>query len=286
MPNYVPYLLLSIASICTTVTLLVRTKSPYTVILSVSLSGMIYFFEYVVLVVLNAYRYNVQLLDNPTLDSMIGAIVSNLFAVPTAAVVQVMLKLRLWWIFIFALIFTGIEWLFVHLGIFEHHWWRLHYTTAGISILLLIAVHLDRKIRQGSRFAQFFLLAAFSFCLVSSLEFALLLAGVRHYISGVFADSNQDDIIVYVPYALLKSLLLSSVIFWTGKRKWFGVAVSLIVILLSTLLLIRFKLLVPYIPEWQFILLYMACCLLSVSIIYGSTHWIRGHLSRRVDNLP
>lgn len=273
MPHFIPYLLLLIFSILIMVYLLVRTRSYYTIILLLSLSGMIYLFEYVILVLFDAYHYKPMVLSNPFVDSTIGALISNLFIVPTIATTFVLLRLHKLWSIVFALFFTGIEWLFLRLGVFEHNWWRLPYTTVSILILLGIAWLLNKKAVQGNTVIRYIILFMFSFWLIDNLTFNLLLAGVRHYVLGVFEDPARDDSVLHVPYSLLKALLITSAIYWTRKIYWLIGAV--ILILASTICLIRLNVLQLYVHEWMYLLIYILCCLLCVIVIYWTIRWLK-----------
>lgn len=108
--------------------------------------------------------------------------------VPVIATAFVVLRLRKMWAIAIALFLTGIEWLFLKLDIFDHHWWKLPYTTASVLILLGIARLLDNKISQGNRFFRYIILFSFSFWWIDTSTFALLLSGVRHYVAGVFEE--------------------------------------------------------------------------------------------------
>lgn len=273
MPNFFPYLLLVVAAVSIMIYLLVRTKNGYAIVLSLSLSGLIFLFEYVILILLDSYQYMPKVLANPFLDSIMGAIVSNLFIVPVLAAAFVILRLRKMWAVAIALFLTGIEWLFLRLDIFEHHWWRLPYTTASVLILLGTAWLLDRKIAQGNRSFRFIFLFTFSFWWIDTSTFVLLLSGIRHYAAGVFEEPAKDDILLHVPYSFLKTLLIFSVIWFTRKIYW--LIGALLVIFTSTFLLIRMEVLKLFIPEWLYFIIYAICCLLAVFVIYRTERWFR-----------
>ncbi|MNP37294.1 hypothetical protein D3C76_1307360 [compost metagenome] len=90
--------------------------------------GMIYVFEYVILVCLHSYTYYPHILSDPYMDSMMGAFISNFLTVPTVGLIMVIYRLRFRWTVIFAMLMIGIEWLFLKLGIYKHEWWRLSYS--------------------------------------------------------------------------------------------------------------------------------------------------------------
>ncbi|WP_285716272.1 hypothetical protein [Pelosinus sp. IPA-1] len=102
------------------------------------ITGIIHPFEVVVMLT-DGYRYIPGIVLDPQTDSTIGAFISDLFIVPALAVVINALSLS--WPFILGITaaFTGIDWLYVKIGVYEHYWWKSIYTGSGLIILYAIS---------------------------------------------------------------------------------------------------------------------------------------------------
>lgn len=107
-------------------------------VLHLMITGIIHPFEVVVMLT-DGYRYIPGIVLDPQTDSTIGAFISDLFIVPALAVVINALSLS--WPFILGITaaFTGIDWLYVKIGVYEHYWWKSIYTGSGLIILYAIS---------------------------------------------------------------------------------------------------------------------------------------------------
>lgn len=82
--------------------------------------------EFIVLGFFDAYAYKTDLLADPWAQNLIGHLLLNTTMFPAAAVLMVACSFKYRWIFSAAVVFIFIEYLFVKLGIYEHHWWQYY----------------------------------------------------------------------------------------------------------------------------------------------------------------
>ncbi|WP_373325498.1 hypothetical protein [Sporomusa paucivorans] len=145
MPSaYWYYGLVVIALILLAASLLYK-KDWKLLVLQLTITGIIHPFEIVVLILTDAYRYFPGILADLRLDNYLGSYISNSLIVPASAVAINAFSLSWGYIVPIAVIFTGIDWFFATLGIYQHFWWKSGYT--GIGLIILYGI--SRKIWSG-----------------------------------------------------------------------------------------------------------------------------------------
>ena len=141
-------------------------------VLHLNLFSIIHPFEVFVLAT-NGYCYIPSI--SPTVaDYFLGAYISDLFIVPALAVVISAFSLSWRSILCIAAIFTGIDWFFTVLGIYQHFWWKSIYTGIGLIVLYSISGWLWtglREHRQALPF-RFLIIHLTYFSLQSVITFA------------------------------------------------------------------------------------------------------------------
>jgi hypothetical protein len=75
-----------------------------------------------------------------------GAIASNALALPVVATFISTFRKNWMWLIVFTGLFAGIEWLFLKLDIYSHHWWKISYTALGLPLYFTLAKLLYQKI--------------------------------------------------------------------------------------------------------------------------------------------
>lgn len=151
MPSaYWYYGLVVIALVLQAVSLIHR-KDWKLLVLQLVISGIIHPFEIVVLILTKAYLYLPGILGDLRLDNYLGSYVSNSFIVPASAVAINAFSLSWSYIVGIAVIFTGIDWYFVTLGIYQHFWWKSAYTGIGLIILYGISKRIWSGLQEKRR---------------------------------------------------------------------------------------------------------------------------------------
>lgn len=266
MPNFVPYLTLIVLSLAVLIGMFIQTKRFRTFVVYITFAGMIYVFEIVIVVIFAAYEYKPQITSIRYLDNMIGASVSNTFTVPTVATLISMYQLRFRWIAFFAILFGGVEFLFMHLGVYAHHWWRIPYTVVSLFIYFSLTKWWIGKFLAGSRPIRAVSFFVYTMALVLTFMFAFILSGLRLFEAGIFKDTYRDDIFFSSFYGAGKSLMITAAIFWLRNWKWLIAAAA--VIFFTQYALIRSGILQVFIPTPMYALLYFACCCLVIWLCY------------------
>lgn len=240
----------------------------------ITYAGMIYVFEFVILLAFDAYEYKPHILPIPYYDNALGAVVSNMFVVPVAAMLIAVFRLRLRGVLLFAFGIGGIEWLFLRLHVYEEHWWRIGYTIPSLVMFFCIAKLWLRKLNAGRSGYVFISLWMAAWSLVGTLIYALALTGVRTFHSGIFENVYRDDLFVAAIYGVTKAFILSRVV--VRYRGLWPKAGGLAIILALNILLIRLDILKLHVALWQYWLIYVPCCLIVLWLVWLSHRSLRG----------
>ncbi|MEW9667943.1 hypothetical protein [Ammoniphilus sp. 3BR4] len=114
--------------------------------------GLAYLFEYFVFTLFKAYCYRPYFFKREYIDNTLGAILSQAIYVPFTAV---FITASQWgwkvkWLFSFY--FSVVEVLFLRLRVYQHHWWRVIYTTVLLPIFFFISDWWYKQIKKGTPF--------------------------------------------------------------------------------------------------------------------------------------
>lgn len=214
MRNSTPYFLLIITNTFLLGFTLIRKKDSKLFSLFLSMAGLAFLFEYIVLVLFKSYRYYPKILKNSYFDNIFGANVSQLYTVPTVAVFWTAYQLKFKWGILFTLIFVTIEKIFLKLGIYKHGWWRLWLTGGSIPIFFLITKMWFRLMQQSH--SKFFHIAMLYLNIVTiflTQRFYLTAFFHTHYFkTGMLKGAGKDHIVYVTPYNLIISGLMTSLI--------------------------------------------------------------------------
>ncbi|WP_133257528.1 hypothetical protein [Paenibacillus montanisoli] len=267
-PNSIPYLILVALCAIALLILLIHKRAAWPLILLLSFSGMIYVFEFFIFILHDCYRYSPHLVGISYYDNALGAVCSNLLAVPVAAAYIAVYRLNWRWIVCLALAFGGIEWSFLQLGVYEHYWWKTAYTI----LLLLVFFRFSRQwpiwLSGRYRAIEIITLLMFAWSVLGTLVYALALTGVRIFHIGYFEDPYHDDIFFSAIDAFFKAIALTVGV--TVTRQPWGKAGSLLVIFLTHVVLMRLGILKIMIPLWQYWLIYAPCCIAVLWLVAAS----------------
>ncbi|QJW45398.1 hypothetical protein HA075_06020 [bacterium BFN5] len=142
-------------------------------VLQLFVASVIHPVELVILTT-NGYTYLPGITDTNT-DVTLGAYISNFLIVPATAVLISAFSLSWRYQLVSAVLFTGIDWFFTSLGIYQHFWWKSIYTGIGLLILYQISGFLWRQLLKPKHSFVFQLLSIYLayFALQSALTFAL-----------------------------------------------------------------------------------------------------------------
>lgn len=142
-------------------------------VLQLFVASIIHPIELIILTT-NGYTY-LPGITNTNTDVTLGAYISDFLIVPATAVLISAFSLSWRYRLIFAAIFTGIDWYFTVLGIYQHFWWKSIYTGIGLLILYQISSFLWGQLSKNYHSFVFRLFSIYLayFALQSAFTFAL-----------------------------------------------------------------------------------------------------------------
>ncbi|MFC0215091.1 hypothetical protein ACFFK0_22090 [Paenibacillus chartarius] len=262
MPNYVPYLVLCLIHIPMLITVAVRKRQYSVIVVSLGFSGIVYVVEYVILVLLGSYSYYPGLLPDRFQDSVLGAVVSNLIAIPVTATVIAVNQLSNKWIMGAVLLFACTEWLFVKLGVYELHWWRIPYTSICLVVFFSFGRLWYKGLMRRNRWCRFVTLHMQTWSMVATIMFLFNISGIRLFHLGLVEEVHRDDIMLASIFGFAVSLLIAAAILFTKHILWKLGALLLIVALNA--IMAHFGYLDIKISNWLYYAIYipsMALCM-------------------------
>ncbi|GAA0335134.1 hypothetical protein GCM10008967_27470 [Bacillus carboniphilus] len=120
------YLFLVISSLFCIVLALLKTRSQRMVLLFLAVAGLILFVDYIIYVLGKAYQYIPDIVPGKY-DSHVGALFNALILSSTACLFA---AYQVWWIWsiAIALIFAGIEQVFLKIEVYKQNWWNTGFT--------------------------------------------------------------------------------------------------------------------------------------------------------------
>jgi hypothetical protein len=220
MPNWIPFLLLTVASLLLLGYTYYQKKTPLVFFFWLSFSGLAYFFEFIIFILLDSYHYSPNILGNHYNDNVLGSISSQALAVPIAVTFAAVLNLRKRWIFLFVGLFLLIEKCFLHLEVYEHHWWRTYYTCFFLLIAFFLGKMWYRKLSNRKTTKLYWLSLFFALVTVVTTT-AWILSSLLHIVEiqpNLFQNNDRDLVVGSVLYFSFVSLLYSFVIYYHNRN--------------------------------------------------------------------
>ena len=181
-------------------------------LLHLQTSAVIHPFEIIILILLNGYHYCPGILQDARLDNYLGSYVSNSLIVPASAVAINAFSLSWNYVVSIAVIFTGIDWYFTELGIYQHFWWRSFYTGIGLCILYAISKWIWRGLHDKEPSLAFRLLTIYMiYAFIHNLIVFILNKGGQLFRFHVnwFLDSEKDHQIFFSLHLMITSIIIT-----------------------------------------------------------------------------
>lgn len=222
IPNYVWYLGLLLVSLIAFVIVLMKTKRKKQIIQTYFfIFGSSYFVDFVVLILFNGYEYKPHFIDSLWIDSTLGSIFSQGIAVPIASIVIAGFHLRWKAILTTTILFLGIEGLFLYLGIYEHHWWKVWYTGLLLPIGFYLAKFWYQLLINPSKQVKFVTIYMTLVGYSTTLKFFLVLLLTSHFYSvGWFNDQVRDHLAANALYIFIYMIFVTTVIVLKFNWRW------------------------------------------------------------------
>lgn len=204
-----------------------RKRDIKLVILFLSTIGLIYLVEYFVLILFNSYVYNPGILHNQYYDNIMGAVVSNAFAIPMTAVFITAFRLNVIAKFAFVGALIGVEAFFVYKGIYHHIWWDYLYTGIGIFITFIITQKWYRLIINYPLKKSVEFITLFFSNIAIQITIAFILYGIMGFYSysiDWFSNPNRNTVAFSTLYLFILSFVFAGLIVIRSSFKWMIVA--------------------------------------------------------------
>lgn len=169
-------------------------------------AGLAYLFEIFIFVFFHSYTYKPEVFADPFYDSSFGSLFSQVMIVPMTAVVIAFFRLGVPVMLLISFCISAIEVLFLHLEIYEHHWWKTYFTTAFLPAAFYISsVWYSRK---GNFTAKKMSLYFINVTITLSLTWAATVPfSMYHFQPGWFSDAARDHIAGNSIFYCLASLI-------------------------------------------------------------------------------
>jgi len=199
--------------------------------------------EFVVLGIFNGYAYKTGIYTSPWAENILGHLILNSTFYPGTAILVAAYSLGYLWIFLIAVLYLLIEYLFLKLGIYEHHWWKYYMT--GLAILIyqvLTKVWFKKmnKIQDGLlRISTFYFVG---FVILHYPIPIILLLGKQSYNVNWVQDIYLSSTMFIFIYQLIETFFLVYFVCFLGK--WFWKLVPFIIAFVGQSILVSLNILV------------------------------------------
>ncbi|BCB03111.1 hypothetical protein [Bacillus sp. KH172YL63] len=240
MANWVPFVSLSLISICLLVFIVMKNRhiAAHIILFWLFISGLAYVFEYVIFVLYNSYSYHPHILSDKYNDSVLGSISSQAFSVPIAITYIVVYRLKTTKILLIIAGFFLIETWFLHTDLYEHHWWQSYYTGFFLVVAVIMAKSWWTQLHEQKNHYIQFITLFFALSTVS-LSFAWILSSILElYIIPLnyFSNPTRDLVAGNALYIWLTTYIYTLVIFFRNKDWSCTVFTILILLAIETLM--------------------------------------------------
>lgn len=219
-----------------------QKKNHPVLLLLITAIGFGYIIEGFIYNLLHSYVYYPHFLpSNPTYDSNLGAIASNVFVLPVVAVFIASFHKNWRWILFFSVLILGIEWSFLELGIYKHNWWRKEFTFFGLLTVYFPTIKvLCRWLQDKQIGIRHFLLL---FLIISPILGTIHILPImffsnRSYNLGWFENVYQDTNAFAAIYYICSGIFISTLARLEFRKKWVKYIILIIVLFSFTRILV------------------------------------------------
>lgn len=266
MQNWVWYFILTVVSIIIAGFTFFKKRNLKLVPFYFFLSAIIIYLEFVIMIIFESYTYYPKVLEDAYFDSILGGIVSDFFSVPAVAFAIAAFQLNHIWIALGSIIFMGIEYAFVKLQIYVHHWWKTIYTGVGLLIHFKIAKQFWKSLIQNppKRYIRIISLYSSYHVIHGLLAFVLVVNfNLFYFHPGWVSNPSRDHMIFNVIYTIIISSIAAIIVGF--KLKWYFRALGILLTYGFDWSLVKLSIL--YIPSKFSINIFLIIHLIILGII-------------------
>lgn len=216
--------------------------------------------EFVVLGLFNSYAYKTGIYESPWAQNILGHLILNTTFYPGTAILVAAFSLGYGGISLITIVYLLLEYLFLNLGIYEHHWWKYYMTGAAIIIYQIITkvwfIKLNTIKGGVLRICTFYFVG---FVILHFPIPIILLLSKQYYNVNWVEDLYLSSTMFIFIYQLIETLLL--VFFVCILKKWYWKFAPFIIAFLGQSILVRLNILI-FENGWNLLytmLLYFIC---------------------------
>lgn len=232
--NTIWYILLGIIAIIVFVFAMFKAeKKKPALALFLIVYGIILNFETAILILLKSYTYYPMVFKtapNPINDSLLGNIFSQ-FSVSATILLAVILNLKPYWYFIIAIIFGGIEELFLALGIYSHNWYRTWMTVVLLPFAIWVSKKIYRQLIQGIKPAYYYpyIFIGLFPLYVTTIMFVIELSGYWAFKKDLFQDPiHSYNFLGLALFFTLPSIIMMLIHYLRIKWHWKALGIPML----------------------------------------------------------
>ena len=199
--------------------------------------------EFIVLGLFNSYTYKTGIYTSPWAQNILGHLILNSTLYPGTAILVAAYSLGYGWISVITLIYLLIEYWFLKLGIYDHHWWKYYMTALAIFIYQVLTktwfITINKIQPRLLRISTFYFVG---FVLLHYPIPIILLLGKQYYNVNWVEDLYLSSTLFIFAYQLVESLIL--VFFVCILKKWFWKLMPFIIAFVGQGILVKLNILV------------------------------------------
>ncbi|WP_077210561.1 hypothetical protein [Bacillus dakarensis] len=224
--NIFPFVILTVTHLFLLLYTLIKNKNKRTLIsLLFSNIGLAYVFEYIILNLLQAYRYKIKVFNEPYFNNIFGAILSQAIFIPFTAVFISAFRLKWRGKAAFIFYFHIIEQLFVKIKVYRTNWWSPFLTSSLLPIYFYISDKWYELLKEGSSLIKMMSHWLANLVIVTNLLFVLVLTRQLRFGRGRYHSLKE-----HFKIAPLYAIGHSAISTWCVWRKgYFGLMLSILV---------------------------------------------------------
>ena len=199
--------------------------------------------EFVVLGLFNSYAYKTGIYTSPWAQNILGHLILNSTFYPGTAILVAAYSLGYGWISLITVIYLLVEYLFMKLGIYEHHWWKYYMTALSIFIYQIITkawfIKMNKMQHGLLRISTFYFVG---FVILHYPIPIILLLEKQYYNVNWVQDVYLSSTMFIFAYQLVEAIIL--VLFVCVLRKWYWKLVPFFVAFAGQSILVSLNILV------------------------------------------
>ncbi|WP_218094150.1 hypothetical protein [Paenibacillus solanacearum] len=209
------FIILAILSILLLAYTFWRKKDLKLVAFYLFMTTLAYMLDFVIFLCFRSYEYYPRIWDIPWYDQAFGTYLSQGFYVPVVAVFIAAFHLGFAWMVFFSVMFMGIEYLFIALGIYKLNWWNPVYTLVGVCIFFYIGkVWIKWLMQASSRLVRIITLQCASYGLQAHFFAVPLMFDLFRITCGFFSEPARDSLFTLILILQAQSLIIAVVCFY------------------------------------------------------------------------